>query len=70
MTQNEMVLKHLKEIGTLTSMEAFERYGITRLSARISNLREMGIPISTKTITSKNRFGQTTNYAEYRLEKE
>lgn len=68
MTQNEAVLKHLKTEGSITSMEAFEKYGITRLSARISNLREMGVPIVTKFITVKNRYGGKTSFAEYRLD--
>ena len=67
MTQAEVVLKHLKAKGTITSMEAFEDYGITRLAARISDLREQGYSIATNTITRKNRYGQTTNFAEYRL---
>lgn len=67
MTQNEAVLKHIKTHGTITSMEAFELYGITRLSARISDLRGMGYNIGSTTVTTKNRYGQTTNFAEYRL---
>lgn len=40
MTQNEAILKHLKEKGSITPLEALELYGCFRLSARIHNLRE------------------------------
>ena len=35
MTQEMQVLKHIKRYGKITSMKAFEKYGITRLAARI-----------------------------------
>lgn len=40
MTQEEMVLNHLKGHGTITSMEAFSKYKITRISEYIRQLRE------------------------------
>ena len=39
-TQTDLVEKHLKEKGNITSWEAFELYGITRLSAKIYELRK------------------------------
>jgi len=45
-TQNELILKHLKEYGGITSLEAIQEYGITRLSARIYDLRKEGYSIS------------------------
>lgn len=35
MTQTERVIKHLKEYGSITPLEAIKEYGITRLGARI-----------------------------------
>lgn len=35
MTQTERVIKHLKEHGSITPLEAIREYGITRLGARI-----------------------------------
>lgn len=35
MTQTERVIKHLKEHGSITLLEAIKEYGITRLGARI-----------------------------------
>lgn len=69
MTQYERVLKHLQTHKGLTSMEAFERYGITRLSATIFNLRADGYDIISKTKKCKNRYGEICHFAEYILEK-
>lgn len=38
MKQNDTILKHMRERGSITTMIAFKRYGITRLSARILEL--------------------------------
>jgi hypothetical protein len=37
--QNQIVLKHLREIGPLTPMSALVNYRINRLAARIDELR-------------------------------
>ena len=66
-SQNKRVLEHLQDKGTITSMEAFNDYGITRLSGRIFDLREQGYPISKRMITKKNRFGEECRVAEYSL---
>ena len=63
MTQEQQVLKHIERYGKITSMKAFERYGITRLAARIHNLREKGYRIRTDTITNNK-----ANYASYSME--
>ena len=56
------VLSHLKKYKSITSWEAIETYKITRLSARIHELRGKGFDIFTKYITNNN-----TTYAEYRF---
>ena len=60
MTQKEKVLNHLKEYGQITSMEAFERYKITRVGAVIDILRKEGYEI----VTEKPKKG---NYGIYKL---
>ena len=70
MTQFEIIKNHLEKYHTITSMEAFKRYGITRLSATIFNLRAEGNRIVTEYQTSKNRYGEKTTYAVYRLVKD
>ena len=65
MSQNQKILNHLKEHKKITSYEAFEKYRITRLSARIHDLREQGHNITSDMIYSKEY-----KYAVYRLEEE
>lgn len=65
MTQNEKVLRHLRDRGSITSMEAFQMYGITRLSARISDIKETGVEIYTERQNAKNRDGKTVWFDRY-----
>lgn len=68
MTQNQMILEHMREAGSITPGVAVEEYGCFRLSARIAELREKGYPIQTEMEVRKNRYGKKTRYARYRLE--
>ena len=66
-TQNADVLWHLYNRDSITSMEAFSEYNITRLSARIYDLRRMGYAIEGKPASRKNARGKTVHWTEYRL---
>ena len=65
MTQKQMILEHLRKHKTLTSMEAFEQYGATRLAAVIFDLRKAGYDIDTMDVYGFNRYGEPTRYARY-----
>lgn len=67
MTQNERVLKHMRKYGTITTKQAYDLYGITRLGARIYELRNMGFDIVADTVPVKNRFGEKAHVARYRI---
>ena len=67
MTQNEVILDHLKNHGGLTSLEAIRLYSITRLAARISDLRKKGYNILSETIRKKDG-KRTIKYSRYWLE--
>lgn len=69
-TQCEKILRHLKDYGSITSLEAVKEYGIMRLASRINDLRAQGIAIVSEVESGKNRYGETTHYAVYRLGKE
>lgn len=68
MSQCERILRHLQDHGKITTKEAFEDYGITRLSGRIFDLRRAGFRITSTTTAGKNRYGEVTHYTTYRLE--
>lgn len=67
MTQKEKILRHLKDYGSITPMDAFVEYGIMRLGARVWDLRHDGYNIETKNERSRNRYGEKVNYARYIL---
>ena len=66
-SQREKVLNHLINHSGITSVEAFENYGITRLSSIIFNLKNEGYNIHTQLCHSVNRYGNTCTYAKYSL---
>ena len=46
MNQNEKVLQYMQQNGSITTWEAISHLRITRLSARIKDLRDAGVHIS------------------------
>ena len=64
------ILEHMRQNPWITSKEAFEQYGITRLSARIKNLRDVGYDIETVMVETTTRFGESCRYARYILKGE
>ena len=65
MTQAEWVLDLLEGGMKLTPMDAFSEHGITRLAARVHELRRDGFEIETEMIEVRNRFGMKCNVAQY-----
>ena len=70
MTQKEAVLNHLLSGKEISSIQAINLYGITRLGAIILNLKKEGYNINSRRETVKNRFGHTSNPSIYFLSKE
>jgi len=67
--KTKAIYQHLQEHGSITSWEAFECYGATRLSSIIYNLkRTYNINIATQSVLVKDRYGSTVNIAKYILE--
>lgn len=65
--KTEKVLNHLREYGSITSLEAIELYGATRLSAIIFTLRKRGLNIDTIDLPFTDRFGMKSHYGKYVL---
>lgn len=64
-SQWKKVLEHLKHYGTITVIEAQNKYECYRLAARIEQLRKKGFSIKTNEIPKKSGKG---TYAQYKLE--
>ena len=67
MTKTQAVLEWLKTYTSISSMEAINNFGATRLSAIIFNLRKRGYNIETVMVDGRDRFGNQTRFARYYL---
>ena len=67
MNKHSQVLAHLQKRGSITSWEAIQEYGATRLSAIIFDLKKKGYNIQTIMMESTDRNGETSRYARYIL---
>ena len=70
MSHAQRILEHLESGRSITSLEAINEYGNTRLSASIHALRKAGHHIVGKDIPVVNRYGKTVYVTEYRLIRE
>lgn len=61
-TQADLVLKHIKTHGSITALDAFRHYNITRLAARVFELKQAGHNIES-TLEKHDR----CNYSRYFL---
>lgn len=68
MNKVELVLKHLKRYGSITSWRAIQSYRVTRLSSIIFNLKRKGYDIRTIMMDSDSEY--SSRYAKYVMLKE
>lgn len=61
------IQKYLEEGNSITSAEAYEKFGCTRLSGRIFELRKRGFNIITEMVEGRTRYGNYCQYARYTL---
>ena len=63
-SQNYKVLNHMVNKGSITTYQAYNQYGITRLPARIADIEAYGIHVDRKTIWSREK---ETHWNEYSI---
>ena len=66
-TQVDRVIDYMKQFGSVSTLEAFKDLGVTRLSARIFEIRKRGYKVKAEPIKAKNRFGENVRYFKYSL---
>lgn len=66
--QKQRVIDYINKFGSISSWEAYADLGITQLGARIDQLKKEGHNFKTEWESSKNRFGEKTDYKRYYLE--
>ena len=62
MTQTEHILRHLKDNGSITPLEALQEYGCMRLGARIYDLKHQGYNIRAEIVHDDGK-----HYARYTM---
>lgn len=68
MNQNERILQHIQEHGSITAMEAMQEYGIMRLASRMCDIKKAGFAVRREDVKGKNRFGEETRFARYTID--
>lgn len=68
LTQCEMIIRYIKEFGSITTLQAFGDIGCTRLASRINDLKNQGYKFKDEFVTSKNRYGVKVSYKKYYLD--
>tara|TARA_R110000787_G_C13255346_1_gene429863 strand:- start:441 stop:653 length:213 start_codon:yes stop_codon:yes gene_type:complete len=70
MSQSDRVLEYLQRGKTITTLDAYSELGITRLAARVWELKQKGYPVKSTVLKVINRFGEKCSVSEYCLEGE
>jgi len=67
MTQKQIILIHLQKKGSIDSMSAIVKYGITRLASYICQLKNQGYFIESERKKVRTRQGAKTSITVYKL---
>lgn len=69
-SQKSEILNHLIKYGTITKLEAIEKFGCLHLGARIHEFRREGYVIDSEEKSGINRYDNPYQYVIYRLDKD
>tara|TARA_R110002072_G_scaffold104401_1_gene228839 strand:- start:765 stop:1028 length:264 start_codon:yes stop_codon:yes gene_type:complete len=64
-THEGRLLDYLEKFGSITSLQAIQDLGNTRLSGTIYTLKRKGYTFNTESVSVPNRFGGKTKVAKY-----
>lgn len=67
-TQNERIVKYMRDFGSITQMDAMRDLGVMRLASRVSDLKSRGVRVASTWESARNRYGEPISYKRYRLE--
>lgn len=67
MNQHDRILQYMKDFGSITTLDAYNDLGITKLTTRISELRREGVQIIGTPETVSNRYGDKCHIHRYTL---
>lgn len=66
--QKDRIINYIREFGSISSREAFIDLGISRLGARIFELKQEGYKFKEKWESANNRYNEKTEYKRYYLQ--
>lgn len=66
-TQKERVIDYMVRFGSITTFDAFQDLGISKVTTRISELRRDGYDIIGEWETRINRYGEKKRIMRYRF---
>lgn len=66
-SQCDRLLEALRRGESVTQLDAWMRFGISRLAARIFDLRAEGHDIPSESVEVQNRFGEACRVKRYRM---
>lgn len=69
-TQKMRIIAYIKKYGGITKKQAINELDIGSITGRITELRQDGFPIITVYVEGKNRFGERTHHAVWKLKEE
>jgi len=69
-SQKQRIIQYINDFGSITTKEAFIDLGVSRLSARIADLKDEGYEFTDEWESSKNRYGETVTYKRFSFRKE
>ena len=65
LSQNAIILNHLRRYGSITQMEAWKRYRITCATQRVYDLKKLGYNIGSRRERYRDGNGRVISYARY-----
>ena len=61
----QRIFDYIYEFGSITTLQAFVDLGESRLSARVFELKQKNINISSEIVSVKNRYGEKRSVKKY-----
>ena len=69
-TQCDLILKYIRDFGSISTWEAMMDLGVARLASRIYDLKNKGCQFRKQRIYTKNRYDKKIYYDRYFLVEE
>lgn len=69
-TQKELIIRYMKQYGSISRLEAATKLFVMELSSRIGELEDRGWEFEKTNESHKNAYGQVKHFTRYAIKKE